>query len=226
VAIEIEGSDGGTAELQIIAIIDQKVGSLFGLFMPEETFSELFPRPTLTSYFVRTTDPDRSGAIAQEIESALLINGVQAVSIKEELEDQQQQSRSFLYIIQGFMGLGLVVGLAAVGVIAFRAVVERRQQIGVLRAIGFQPNMVSLSFLAESAFVVGLGAISGTVLGLLLSMVLFRSDDFAPSGVDFVVPWDIVAVILAVTFIAALLMTYIPARQASKLAPAEALRYE
>ncbi len=35
------------------------------------------------------------------------------------------------------MGLGLLVGVAAVGVIAFRTVVERRQQIGVLRAIGY-----------------------------------------------------------------------------------------
>jgi len=151
---------------------------------------------------------------------------VQSVSIAEELEDQLQQSRGFLYIIQGFMGLGLVVGLAAVGVIAFRAVVERRQQIGVLRAIGFQPNMVSLTFLAESAFVVGLGSISGSILGLALSKVLFLSEDFAPSGTDFVIPWDIVTVILVVTFVAALLMTFIPARRASRLSPAEALRYE
>ncbi len=226
VAIEIEGSTGETVELQIIGIIDQKIGSLFGLFAHDDVMSEIFPRPTLVSYFVQTADPDQSGDVALEIEQSLLINGVQAVSIKDELEDQQQQSRGFLYIIQGFMGLGLIVGLAAVGVIAFRAVVERRQQIGVLRAIGFQPNMVSLSFIAEAAFVVGLGALSGTALGLALSKVLFSSDDFAPSGVDFVIPWDIIIAILVITFVAALLMTLIPARQASKLAPAEALRYE
>ena len=41
-------------------------------------------------------------------------------------------------LIQGFMGLGLIVGVAALGVISARAVVERRQQIGVMRAIGFR----------------------------------------------------------------------------------------
>lgn len=40
------------------------------------------------------------------------------------------------------------------------------------------------------------------------------------------IPWSIIIVILLITFVAALLMTLIPARQASKLAPAEALRYE
>ena len=48
------------------------------------------------------------------------------------------------------MGLGLVVGVAALGVIAARSVVERRQQIGVMRAIGFQASAVRLGFLLES----------------------------------------------------------------------------
>ena len=39
------------------------------------------------------------------------------------------------------------------GVVSACAVVERRQQIGVLRAIGFQPGMVRLAFLAEASFV-------------------------------------------------------------------------
>ena len=54
--------------------------------------------------------------------------------------------------------------MAAVGVIAFRSVVERRQQIGILRAIGYQRSMVSLSFMIETAFMVVLGVLSGTIL--------------------------------------------------------------
>ena len=45
---------------------------------------------------------------------------------------------TFNRLIQGFLGLGLIVGVAALGVISARAVVERRQQIGVMRAIGFR----------------------------------------------------------------------------------------
>ena len=154
-------------------------------------------------------------------------NGVQAVSIQEKIDEGRGQVMSFFYIIQGFMGLGLLVGVAAIGVIAFRSVVERRQQTGVMRAIGFQRSEISLSFLIESIFIVGLGVISGTTLGLLLARNLFTGAELdAPETLHFIIPWPTVIAILVATVIAALLMTWIPARQASRIAPAEALRYE
>jgi putative ABC transport system permease protein len=226
VSVEVAGPNGSTIELQIIGIIDSKISSLFGLFAPMETMEQALPNPALISYFIQLNDPSQSDAVAKEIEQLLLINGVQGVSIKDELEDFQSQTRGFLYIFQGFMGLGLIVGLAAIGVLAFRAVVERRQQIGVLRAIGFQRRAVSLSFLVETAFIVLLGILSGTVLGLLLARNLFAGDSFVEGGVTMVVPWTLIIIILVLTVIAALLMTIIPAVQASKLSPAEALRYE
>jgi putative ABC transport system permease protein len=226
VTVDIEGPGGSTVQVQIIGIIDSKISSLIGLFAPMATMDQVLPTPSLTSYFIQLNDPGQSEQVAKEIEQKLLINGVQAVSIKNELEDFQSQARSFLYIFQGFMGLGLIVGLAAIGVIAFRAVVERRQQIGVLRAIGFQSRAVSLSFLIETGFIVLLGCLSGTILGLLLARNLFAGDEFVEGGVSLIVPWVQIIVILLLTFVASLLMTLIPARQASKLAPAEALRYE
>lgn len=224
--VEIEGSDGQVHTLTIIGIIDSKVGSLFGLYARQDVMQAIYPKPNFTSYFLRSADPERADKQAKAIETALLENGVQAVSIRDELKDQQKQNQGFLYIIQGFMGLGLIVGVAAVGVIAFRAVVERRQQIGMLRALGFQRSLVSLSFLIETCFVVGIGVLAGTILAIALSYNLMTSEDFAGSEVDFVVPWTLVVAILAITVLAALAMTWVPSRQAGRLAPAEALRYE
>jgi len=226
VTVQVEGPGGSTIDVQIIGIIDSKISSLIGLFAPMATMEQVLPNPSLTSYFIQLNDPSQSADVAKEIEQKLLINGVQVVSVKDELEDFQSQARSFLYIFQGFMGLGLIVGLAAIGVIAFRAVVERRQQIGVLRAIGFQSRAVSMSFLIETAFIVLLGCLSGTVLGLLLARNLFAGDSFVEGGVSLVIPWVNIIGVLILTVIAALLMTLIPARQASQLSPAEALRYE
>lgn len=132
----------------------------------------------------------------------------------------------FLYIIEGFMGLGLLVGIAAVGVIAFRSVVERRQQIGVMRALGYQRRTITLSFLIETIFVVGVGGFAGTVLGLLLAQKLLASEDSGLSDTQFIVPWVILIAIALLTNLAALLMTWLPAMQAGRIAPAEALRYE
>src|SRR3712207_1177652 len=148
IPVQVERPNGEPATVTVIGILDDEIGSLFGLFAREGAVvgpTGIYPEAASTSYYVRVADPERADAIAKDIEAALLRNGVQAVSILDELEEQQQQSTAFLYIIQGFMGLGLIVGVAAVGVIAFRNVVERRQQIGMLRALGYQRSLISRS---------------------------------------------------------------------------------
>lgn len=227
VAVEVQDPDSEMpATVTIIGVIDSEITSLFGLYANQQTTESIFPTTTLTSYYLAVNNPDQAEEMAKEIEAAMLSFGVQATSIRDELEESQQQATGFLYLIEGFMGLGLIVGVAAIGVIMFRSVIERRQQIGVLRAIGFQRGMISESFLIEAAFIVVMGVISGVVLGLALAWVLFQDDEFGAGDINFLVPWGTLTVIIAATVIAALLMTWIPARQASQIAPAEALRYE
>ncbi len=129
-------------------------------------------------------------------------------------------------LLDGFMALGLVVGFAALGVIAARSVVERRQQIGVLRALGFQKSMVQLSFLLESSFVALLGIAIGILLGAVLSYNLINEVSKDVEGRAYRVPWLNIAVVVVVAYVASLLTTYLPARQAAKVYPAEALRFE
>ena len=118
---------------------------LQGLYLsPRPTFDEVFARPESSLHYVRLNDgadAERHGQGHRE--DAALDQGVQADSLRQIVDDFQAQSRGFLYLIQGFMGIGLFVGIAAVGVIAFRTVVERRQQIGMLRAIGYTRRAVA-----------------------------------------------------------------------------------
>ncbi len=180
-----------------------------------------------TRYLVKVADPgagDRDRARYSVDSSAY---GVKATSIQDQIQEDQEENAGFFRILESFMGLGLIVGIAAIGVISFRNVIERRQQIGVLRAIGFQRGMVSWSFLIEAAFIVGLGVLSGTVLGIALARNLLTGGAMgATGGIDFVVPWNTVGIVLALAVVASLITTWLPARQASRIVPAEALRYE
>ncbi len=226
IEVELQHPAGGPPlRATIIGVIDGKLADFWGLFTAQPTLDAIYPAPAVTSYHVALADPARAVEVAREIEAALLANGVQAVSIDDERAEEDWFT-GFFYIMGGFMALGLIVGIAAVGVVAFRSVVERRQQIGVLRAVGYRRGLVALSFLIEAAFVVVLGVVSGTILGVVLARNLFTSEELAGGHVDFVIPWDMISGILALTVGMALLMTWLPARQASQLAPAEALRYE
>jgi putative ABC transport system permease protein len=222
----VDPRTGEARQVTVIGVIDSKIGSLFGVYTNQETVESIYGHTTVTSYYAALNTPRDATNVAREVESALLSNGVQATSIHDELKDAQKQQAGFLYIIQGFMGLGLFVGVAAIGVIAFRSVVERRQQIGMLRAIGFPTELVSLSMLIEGAFVVGIGVLCGTLLGIPLAYNLFTNEAGNSADVSFVVPWTIIGTILISTVAVALLMTWLPSRQAGRIAPAEALRYE
>ena len=126
------------------------------------------------------------------------------------------------------MGLGLVVGVAALGVIAARAVVERRQQISVLRAIGFRQTTVQLAFLLESSFVAVTSIVVGTGLGLIVAHNVISDASRTPSWhtISFDVPWLPLAAIFLAVYLIAMLTTLAPARRASRIYPAEALRYQ
>ena len=71
--------------------------------------------------------------------------------LADDLEEQREANIAINRLLQGFMASGLLVGIAALGVISLRSVVERRQQIGVLRAIGYRRGMVLASFLMDRA---------------------------------------------------------------------------
>jgi putative ABC transport system permease protein len=113
------------------------------------------------------------------------------------LEDAISVSWTFNRLIQGFMGLGLIVGIAALGVISARAVVERRQQIGVLRAIGFRRRMIQLSFLFESSFIALTSIVVGTLLGLAVAfnVIYDAAEQPGMENLSFDVPWLTLAVI-------------------------------
>ncbi len=203
-------------------------GDIFwnGIIVQRDTAVAAFPDSDSQRFVIKTVDGVDQEAFAKSIESGL--PQASAESFQKLLDDQRAASQGFLLLFQGFMGLGLIIGIAALGVVAFRAVVERRQQIGMLRAIGYQRSMVALSFIFESGFVALSGIALGAVLGVSLSWVLFTSGGIgeASEGADFIVPWLQLIVICGIAFGASMIMTWFPAQSASRVAVAEALRYE
>ena len=142
----------------------------------------------------------------------------------DEVKDYARINEMFMNLMMAFMGLGLIVGIAALGVIAARSVVERRQQIGMLRAIGFQQGMIQFSFLLESSFVALLGIGLGVGLGAITAYLFM--DDAGIEGMKAVLPWTQITMIMVLAYVASLITTFVPAYRAARIYPAEALRYE
>ena len=163
---------------------------------------------------------------AGTLEAALFAHGVETLDIRETIREFQGSQRSFFDLLMAFMLLGLVVGIASLGVISARAVVERRQAIGVMRAIGFSRAEVWLTFIAESSFIGVLGIAIGVVLGLVTGYNVISTIRVEEPSVQFVFPWLGLILVSLGAYACSLLTTLLPARQASRTAPAEALRYQ
>jgi putative ABC transport system permease protein len=221
---------GRHTRLTVIGVLEDTAPlEMAGISSSQSTYEQAFPgrfRPTI-HYFALAPGVDAEQT-ATKLESAFLPNGMQAESIEQVLDDLMAANRTINRLIQGFMGLGLIVGVAALGVVSARAVVERRQQIGVLRAIGFRRGMVQAVFLIESSFIALTSIVVGTVLGLVLTENIIRDTRTQPSweNMTLVVPWTTFGLIFVLVYAVALAATLAPALRAARIRPAEALRYQ
>jgi putative ABC transport system permease protein len=222
---------GTTRTLTVIGVLSDTVPQdMPGIWTSDETATAVFgSRAALTIHHIALApgvDPEET---ARALERTFLASGMEAKSARDRLHETIGPSYTLNWLLLGFMGLGLVVGVAALGVISARSVVERRQQIGVLRAIGFQRGMVQLAFLLESSFVALTAIVVGSALGLTVARNVIADSADQPSyqgALHFSAPWGHLAIVFVVVFAAALLTTLAPAARAARVQPAEALRYE
>jgi putative ABC transport system permease protein len=231
VSIELRDPQSGhSIRVRVIGVLAETAPlQMAGISTSQAALSAPFGsrvQPTVQLFALRAgVDPHRT---AKALESAFLANGMHAEAVSKLLSDQIGAAHTFNLIVEGFMGLGLIVGVAALGVISARAVVERRQQIGVLRAIGFRRQMVQASFLLESSFVALSAIVIGTALGLAVAYNVIHDAQQSPSwsNLAFSPPWLALGVIFLLVYVIAMATTYAPALRASRVYPAEALRYQ
>jgi putative ABC transport system permease protein len=223
---------GATRTLTIAGIMDSasafyNIGTgeaRYPMVMGQTAVESLFPQAAPTSYLLAAPGVNDQ-ALSADLQGQFLSSGVVATSIRQEIEQNFAASQSFFRLMQGFLALGLFVGITGLGVVMVRAVRERRRTIGVLRALGFRAATIRRSFMAESTFVAAEGILIGSVLAVVVTWLLYRnSAAFQGLNGPYPIAWRDLAVILAATFGASILATLGPARRAAGIKPAIAVR--
>ena len=178
-----------------------------------------------SAYFLTAAPGVSTTHAAQEAKKAFFSSGLVLFDIRALLAQSISVTEGFIGLLEIFVGLGLAVGIAAMGILALRAVVERRRQIGMLRAAGFTRAMVLRAFVLEYSFVTLLGVVIGVALGLLIVYDASTGISAAASGISgFVAPWTTVAEIAVVAYALVLAAIAAPSLRAARLPPAEAVR--
>ncbi|MEI8143800.1 MAG: ATP-binding cassette domain-containing protein, partial [Candidatus Berkelbacteria bacterium] len=189
----------------------------------------LVPSQQYSSIKVEVNDRKNVGAVRDQIEKI----GYKTTSVVDLIE---RVDKIFLIaqIILGVIGgVALLVALIGIVNIMMMSLLERTHEVGVLKAIGATDRDVRKIFEYE----VLLFGISGAALGVFgtyffsitintLINYLMRVSSIPGSLNIFVVPWQFALEMVALTIAVSLLAGVYPAKQAAKLSPMEALRYE
>ncbi|MXZ24493.1 MAG: FtsX-like permease family protein [Caldilineaceae bacterium SB0665_bin_21] len=221
----------GPVELKVIgALEDGPMLADSDILVNRGVFPTLTARPpTPDAHYIKVREgltEDETRAVAQAAERSLLSGGLNASLMSDRFTVTQAILRGMLQLFQGFLALGLITGLAGLAVISARTVVERRQQVGMLRAIGMPTAAIAWMFILESSFVALSGILVGTAIGMITGSELigafytFATDE--PLGI----PWQSILLLAGGTYLFSVAVTALPAWQATRIYPAEALRYE
>jgi putative ABC transport system permease protein len=125
--------------------------------------------------------------------------------------------------------ISLVVGGVGIMNTMYTSVLERTKQIGIMKAIGASSDNILTLFLIESGMIGLIGGVLGVILGVVSAYFIgIIAANFGIRGLFSFASLDFLgfAAILSLTFLVGVLSGILPARQAAKMEPAEALRYE
>ena len=185
-------------------------------------------KPTYAALTVRVKSPKE----VTQVEDAIKSQGFSTFS----LLDASKSLRLIFTVFDLFLGLfgSLALTVASLGIIntLVMAILERRREIGVLKALGATDGDVRSLFFAEAGAMGFVGGILGVTLGWLIGQALtwgttiyLRRQDLPGVKISYV-PWWLALSAIAFAVAVSLIAGLYPAGRAAKLNPVEALRYE
>ena len=219
----IDISNPGNSRQVVVGGILSQSSQLFsqGIWMDGEIVDEQYGG-VVTRIYVSHTSDISSDDLEKSLSSDLAPDGVYTSVIEDEILLILGLIFAILTIFQAYLALGLIVGIAGIGVVTYRSVSERSGQIGMLRALGFRKRMVLSGMLIEVSWTSLLGMINGAVVAIAFHYALYQTF-WEEQGAELILPWfEVVSMVLG-GWILVLLATWIPVTKATKVTPSQAL---
>lgn len=146
------------------------------LLMAESNFVRLFPEHQGYRFFlIDLPAPEQATAVATTLEDRLSDFGFDVQPTAERLANFHRVENTYLSTFQMLGGLGLILGTLGMAAVLLRNVLERRRELALLRAVGYNSSHFTQMVVAENALLLFSGLITGTVCALLAIAPVFFS---------------------------------------------------
>ncbi|HET6974130.1 MAG TPA: FtsX-like permease family protein [Pyrinomonadaceae bacterium] len=172
----------GPLKLRIVAALSDSIFQS-ELLMSEKNFLRLFPSEEgYRMFLVDVPDKQQSAAVSTALEERLSDFGFDAVSTEERLANFHRVENTYLSTFQMLGGLGLALGTLGMAAVLLRNVFERRRELALLRAVGYNSSHFAAMVITENVLMLVLGLAVGFVCALLaIAPVLFERGGRLPN---------------------------------------------
>ena len=217
--------DKVTFGFKIVGITkDQTTGMETGTaFIPRGFYSKkIKPNPSADSVLVQVTSQEKSSPMVQTLTSYCKnLTGTDSVrvnSMKTMIEQVSKITETMSLLLAAVAAISLLVGGIGIMNIMIVTVTERRQEIGIRKALGANQKDIMQQFLIESASITVIGGILGIIFGILISLVLEYI-----KGMSFALSFQACIVSFVFSLFVGIFFGINPALRAAKLDPVVAL---
>ena len=164
--------------------------------------------------------------VERELERARDDENFQVVTPTQILDQINQILGVIQTVLVGIAAISLLVGGIGITNSMYTTVLERTKDIGIMKSIGAKNSSILLIFLLESGLMGLVGGIFGVALGTMISYGISEFSTQAGFKILFEINFPLILFGLLFAFLVGTISGVLPARQASKLKPVDALRYE
>ncbi|NLI73937.1 MAG: FtsX-like permease family protein [Euryarchaeota archaeon] len=221
--IIMNNSTGGSHALTVAAFMEQSAFS--GAYMSKELVKSSTEADGSNLFMIKLVDDTDVEKYSVLLQNRFLPQQLITIPISAIAKEAVSQVNGIFDLIKAFLAMGLIIGITGLGIITMRSIHERRIEIGMMRAIGYTKRMIVTNFTLESSFVAVLGVFIGTTLGIITGYLLWDGG-FSAMGIDFMIAWKPILLVDAIALLATLVTVIPAARGASRVSPAEVLRFE
>ena len=218
--VTLAGPDG-PVQFRVAAVVANL--GLWGIAGSEAAMAVFTTLPVGTTILARTVPGADATAVARQIQREVFSRGAEATTIQEIFDSSSRGPQAIVDTMRLLLGIGLLVGVLSLGILALRAVVERRRTIGVLRALGYRPGQVLAGIVSEGLITATCGALVGIGVGALIGVIFYNT--LLP-GASLVFDGSSLAITVGLVYLSVLAVTIPSALRAARLPVVEALRVE
>jgi hypothetical protein len=164
--LDYQDASGNTFQVKIVGLLAGSV--LQGkMIISEQAFLAKYPDAAGYRFFLIDAPREQAAEVAAHLTRQLEQRGLALEPAKQRLELFMSVQNTYIGIFTVLGGLGVLLGTAGIGVLIARHVLERRGELGLMQALGFQPGSLRLMILGEHSVLLVLGVILGAATAAL-----------------------------------------------------------